>query len=129
MPVSACAHCKERKEIHARGLCGTCYQKPHVRGQYRADGTLAGGAGQRVETPTRKPRPTKVQPGTPKMVDVMARRFSRREELYHDRDGGRELTPAEERALRERIDAAEERRRAQEAAVTRKGRMAGDDED
>ena len=82
-----CRHCGQRPQGRARGLCHSCYFKPHIRCRYPAQGQLtAQGMVNSCSSAPLAAEPTTALPGTKQKVRVMAERAHRREQLFHPAD-------------------------------------------
>lgn len=100
--IRICAHCKERKNIIARGCCSTCYHNPAIVKNYpkqnrgpkkgfRHVGDMKWFRPKQLgEKRGRMPdEPTTALPGTEEKMMVMRARLERGEHLYHPRDAVR----------------------------------------
>lgn len=86
-----CRHCNRSRVTRPRGLCWSCYYRPGVRDQYvsrrkgarRGVGNVCGGYD--------LPEPTRVLPGTPEKLAVLARRAEQGKALFHPQDAPHEM--------------------------------------
>lgn len=84
---SQCAHCGERRWIHARGICRPCFRVPEIKALYQpADSSRRSDVGLRPGSGTLPPFATEAPPGSIEKVDVLIQRARDGYALWHPND-------------------------------------------